>query len=101
LIDRYYTENSEEEKSMFMARVIGNVVATRKEESLVGSRFMIIQRLDKNENPIGDECIAADYIGAGKGELVLVGTGSSVRVEDKHAGRPIDMAILGIIDEVQ
>ena len=45
---------------MFMARVIGNVVATRKEESLVGSRFMIIQRLDKNENPIGDECIAAD-----------------------------------------
>ncbi|MBQ1640476.1 MAG: ethanolamine utilization protein EutN, partial [Lachnospiraceae bacterium] len=39
---------------MFMARVIGNVVATRKEESLVGSRFMIIQRLDKNEHRFRD-----------------------------------------------
>lgn len=86
---------------MFMAKVIGNVVATRKEESLVGTRFMIIQRLDKQENPIGEECIAADYIGAGKGELVLVGTGSSVRVEDKNRAKPIDMAIIGIIDEVQ
>lgn len=86
---------------MFMAKVIGNVVATRKEESLVGTRFMIIQKLDKNENPIGDEMIAADFIGAGKGELVLVGTGSSVRVEDKNHCKPIDMAILGIIDEVQ
>lgn len=86
---------------MFMAKVIGNVVATRKEESLVGTRFMIIQRLDKQENPIGEECIAADYIGAGKGELVLVGTGSSVRVEDKNKTKPIDMAIIGIIDEVQ
>lgn len=86
---------------MFMAKVIGNVVATRKEESLVGTRFMIIQRLDKQENPIGEECIAADYIGAGKGELVLVGTGSSVRVEDKNKEKPIDMAIIGIIDEVQ
>ena len=86
---------------MFMARVIGNVVATRKEESLVGTRFMIIQRLDKEENPIGEECIAADFIGAGKGELVLVGTGSSVRVDEKNNTKPIDMAILGIIDEVQ
>lgn len=86
---------------MFLAKVIGNVVATRKEESLVGTRFMIIQRLDKHENPVGEECIAADFIGAGKGELVLVGTGSSVRVEEKNQGKPIDMAILGIVDEVQ
>ena len=45
--------------------------------------------------------MAADYIGAGKGELVLVGTGSSVRVDDKNRVKPIDAAILGIIDEIQ
>lgn len=86
---------------MYIAKVVGNVVATRKEESLVGTRFMIIQRLDRQENPIGDELVAADYIGAGIGELVLVGTGSSVRVEDKNRVKPIDAAILGIIDEIQ
>lgn len=86
---------------MYIAKVVGNVVATRKEESLVGSRFMIIQRLDKEENPIGDELVAVDFIGAGKGEIVLVGTGSSVRVEGKNKAKPIDAAILGIIDEIQ
>ncbi|MCR4890584.1 MAG: EutN/CcmL family microcompartment protein [Lachnospiraceae bacterium] len=86
---------------MYIAKVVGNVVATRKEESLVGTRFMIIQQVDKHENPIGNEVVAADYIGAGKGEIVLVGTGSSVRVGDVNKGKPIDAAILGIIDEIQ
>lgn len=86
---------------MYIAKVIGNVVATRKEESLVGTRFMIIQRMDKEERPIGEELVAADFIGAGIGELVLVGTGSSVRVGDTNKVKPLDAAIIGIIDEIQ
>lgn len=86
---------------MFIAKVIGNVVATKKEETLVGTRFMIIQKLNSAQEPVGDEMVAADYVGAGKGELVLVGTGSSVRVNGANAEKPIDAAIVGIIDEIQ
>ncbi len=86
---------------MVIAKVIGNVVATRKDENLIGYKFMIIQKVDKDENPIGDQSVAVDFVGAGKGELVLVATGSSVRVNEPNRGRPIDMAIVGIIDEIQ
>lgn len=81
---------------MYIAKVVGNVVATRKEESLVGCKLMVIQRVDHNNEPIDHALIAVDYVGAGIGEYVLVGTGSSVRVKRKDA--PIDMAIIGIID---
>lgn len=83
---------------MYIAKVIGNVVATRKEESLVGYKLMIIQRVNIKQEPIGFEEVAADYVGAGVGEYVLVGRGSSVRVSRKEAA--IDMAIIGIIDSM-
>ena len=88
---------------MYIAKVVGNVIATRKEESLVGQRFLIVQKVDKNANPIGDELVAVDYIGAGKGEIVLISTGSGARARggDKAFIKPIDMAIVGIIDEIQ
>ena len=86
---------------MFIAKVIGNVVATKKEESLVGCRFLIIQKLTSREEPAGDEMVAVDYIGAGKGEIVLVSTGSGARVDQRHSSKPIDAAIVGIIDEIQ
>ncbi|MBR0093276.1 MAG: EutN/CcmL family microcompartment protein [Lachnospiraceae bacterium] len=86
---------------MYIAKVIGTVVATRKEDTLVGTKFMIIQRIDKSEKPVGDELVAADFIGAGIGEIVLVGTGSSVRVGDQNRIKPLDAAIIGIIDEIQ
>ena len=86
---------------MYIAKVIGTVVATRKEDTLVGTKFMIIQRIDKSEKPVGDELVAADFIGAGIGEIVLVGTGSSVRVGDVNRVKPLDAAIIGIIDEIQ
>lgn len=88
---------------MYIGRVVGNVVATRKEESLVGQRFLIVQKVDKNENAIGEELVAVDYIGAGKGEIVLISTGSGARSRDDESyfNKPIDLAIVGIIDEVQ
>lgn len=83
---------------IYMAKVVGNVVATRKEESLVGLKLMVVQRIDTCKNQIGSEEVAADYVGAGIGEYVLVCTGSAVRVQKK--GVTLDMAIVGIIDKM-
>lgn len=84
---------------MFIAKVVGNVVATRKDDSLVGYKLMIIQEMSKDEK-LGREFVAADYVGAGIGELVLVGTGSSVRVDSNRKDSTIDLAIIGIVDEL-
>ncbi len=83
---------------MRLAKVIGTVVATRKDESLVGYKLMIIRRLNGNGDFIDAEEVAVDYVGAGIGEIVLIGTGSSVRVDEKKRKASIDMAIIGIVD---
>ncbi|MGF0095768.1 EutN/CcmL family microcompartment protein [Peptoniphilus sp. SGI.035] len=86
--------------SMFIAKVVGNVVATRKNDTLVGYKLMIIQPINANGEEYKDQSVAADYVGAGIGELVLVGGGSSVRVENERKSSVIDLAIIGIIDEL-
>lgn len=83
---------------MRLAKIIGTVVATRKDESLVGYKLMIIRRIDKDGNFIDSEEVAVDYVGAGIGEVVLIATGSSVRVDKTKREAVIDMAIIGIID---
>lgn len=81
-----------------MAKIIGTVVATRKDESLVGYKLMIIRRINGQGDYIDSEEVAVDYVGAGIGETVLIGSGSSVRVEEKKRKAVIDMAIIGIVD---
>lgn len=83
---------------MYIAEVVGNVVSTKKDESLVGYKLMMIQRIGLNKVPIGGLEVAADYVGCGIGEYVLVGKGSAARVGKKDAA--IDMAIIGIIDNM-
>lgn len=85
---------------MFVAKVIGNVVATRKNDSLVGYKLMVIQEISTKDQKLGKEYVAADYVGAGIGELVLVGKGSAVRVEENKKNSMIDLAIIGIIDDI-
>lgn len=85
---------------MKLAKVIGTIVATRKEESLVGYKLMVIRRIDGSTNFIGDEEVAVDYVGAGIGEIVLIGQGSSVRLNKAKKEATIDMAIIGIIDAI-
>lgn len=86
--------------SMKLAKVIGTIVATRKEESLVGYKLMVIRRIDGSTNFIGDEEVAVDYVGAGIGEIVLIGQGSAVRLNKAKKEATIDMAIIGIIDAI-
>lgn len=85
---------------MYIAKVIGTVVATRKDESLTGYKLMIIQKINSKLEPIELEEVAADYVGAGIGDYVLIGTGSAVRVNENKKGLAIDMAIIGIIDTI-
>ena len=67
---------------MYMAKVIGSVVSTQKDPSLVGKKLMIVQPIDSNKNPIRSEEIAADSVNAGIGEYVLIVKGAGARKAD-------------------
>jgi ethanolamine utilization protein EutN len=86
---------------MLIAKVIGNVWATRKEESLNGLKLMIVQRIDPLQQQAGEVLVAADYVGAGIGEKVLVATGSAARKAVEVSDVPIDATIVGIIDDIE
>lgn len=85
---------------MRIGKVVGSVVATKKEEGLLGCKFMIVRFEDSKGVSYGTEEVAVDYVGAGIGELVLVASGSAVRTKDSNHAKPIDLAIVGIIDYV-
>jgi len=82
---------------MIVGKIVGSVVSTRKNENLVGSKFMVVEPLEK----LGDKnkkIVAVDNVGAGIGEIVLVATGSAARIGCGMADCPIDAAIVGIVD---
>lgn len=84
---------------MKMGRVLGAVVASRKDEKLQGLKLLVVQNLDLE---LGDErgyVVAADAVGAGAGEVVLYATGSSARQTSQTDGRPVDAVIMAIVDE--
>ena len=82
---------------MIIGKVIGSVVSTRKNEKLVGSKFMIVEPIYKEKGD-AKNIVAVDNIGAGIGEFVLVVTGSAARMIADTEKTPIDAAIVGIID---
>ncbi len=86
---------------MFLARIIGTVVATRKEESLVGLRFMLLQPLDEKGKPAGSHVVAADAVGAGVDEVVLYASGSSARQTVATDKRPCDAVVMAIVDRLE
>ena len=84
---------------MIVCRVIGQAVATVKTESLRAVSLMLVQRADNAGAAGGDIFVAADTVGAGDGELVLVAQGSAAR-EAIRAPGPIDAAIVAIVDSL-
>ncbi|MBI9090850.1 MAG: EutN/CcmL family microcompartment protein [Desulfobacterium sp.] len=86
---------------MIVGKVVGNVWATRKEDSLGGLKLMIVQRIDAFTNEEKESFVAVDQVGAGIGETVLVTTGSSARVASSINASPVDAVIVGIIDEME
>ena len=85
---------------MIIGKVIGSVVSTRKYESLVGSKFMIVEPTSGDTKK---QFVAVDNVGAGIGERVLVAFGSAARIaygkDQPPMNAPIDAAIVGIVDE--
>ncbi|MCD7739578.1 MAG: EutN/CcmL family microcompartment protein [Lachnospiraceae bacterium] len=83
---------------MLIGKVTGSIVSTRKNENLVGNKFMIIEPVPSMRGN-GGNLIAIDNIGAGIGEYVLVACGSAARIGCGMEDAPIDAAIVGIIDD--
>lgn len=83
---------------MQIARVIGNVVSTIKNESLHAKKLMIVQTLDADLQPKGKPMIALDAVGAGVGELVFWCRGKEASFPFKRDDTPTDCTIVGIID---
>jgi ethanolamine utilization protein EutN len=84
-----------------IGRVVNNIWSTRKDESLVGLKLMIVQLIEKLDNEEGNVIVAVDLIGAGIGERVLITQGSSARRMKELENVPVDALIVGIIDEGQ
>ena len=82
---------------MLKGIIRGNVVSTRKQEALVGSKFMEVEIIE-NGTLTGKYLIAVDSVGAGIGETVLVTTGSSARLALHNTNAPCDAVIVGIVD---
>ena len=82
---------------MLKGVIIGNIVSTRKQDSLVGSKFMEVRII--RAGVLTDEYIVAiDSVGAGIGETVLITTGSSARLALTNKEAPTDAVIVGIVD---
>jgi len=86
---------------MILAKVIGNVVATTKNERLVGEKFLILTPLTPEGDPKGETVVAIDNVGAGNGEIVLACRGGAARLVSNQVEAPVDYAVVAIVDEVK
>ncbi len=86
---------------MFLARVIGTVVASRKEEELEGLKLLVLKQCDLDGKPQGSMLVAADAVGAGVGEVVLYASGLSARQTALTKDRPVDAVVMAIVDTVE
>jgi ethanolamine utilization protein EutN len=85
---------------MFLGRVIGTVWSTKKDENLVGAKFLIVRELSLDLKEKERFVVAVDSVGAGEGEVVLVATGSSSRMTSFTKDKPVDAVIMGIVDKL-
>lgn len=86
---------------MFLGKVIGSVWSTQKEEGMENLKLLVVQPVDWNDKEGGRTVIAADRIGAGVGEKVIVSSGSPARILFPGRAVPIDAVIVGIVDSYE
>lgn len=85
---------------MKLAKVVGTVVSTHKEPSLTGTKFLLVQILDNDGEPLPEYEVAADCVGAGLTEVVLVSLGSAARQVSNKDRYPVDALVVAIVDTV-
>ena len=83
---------------MNLAKVLGRVVATRKEESIEGLKLLVLGAAGPDGKLTGSTVVAVDAVGAGEGEYVLYASGSSARQTVMTDGKPVDAVIMAIVD---
>lgn len=83
---------------MLIGKVVGSVVSTRKNENLIGNKFLIVEPIKSMGSKV-DKLVTIDNVGAGIGEIVLVAQGSAARIGCGLDNSPIDAAIVGIVDD--
>jgi ethanolamine utilization protein EutN len=86
---------------MLIARVVGSAVSTVKTPELRGLKLLVVREATPEDELVGDPFVAADAVGAGEGELVLVARGSAARQTPETEGRPVDALIMGILDSLE
>ena len=86
---------------MILARIVGTVVASRKDPRLVSNKLMVVRPIDPHGNSEGNYLVAIDTVDAGVGETVLIVSGSSARMAAGLKDCPVDAAIVGIIDTIE
>jgi microcompartment protein CcmK/EutM len=86
---------------MILARVQGTVVSTRKDHGLMGLKLLLVREVDVQFKPTGNHVVAADAVGAGEGEIVMVVAGSSARLTEVSRDKPVDAVVVGIVDAVE
>lgn len=85
---------------MLLGKVMGTVVASRKEPELVGLRLLLVRELDGAWQPTGKMIVAVDAVQSGDGDVVLFAAGSSARQTAVTKDRPVDHVIMAIVDQV-
>jgi ethanolamine utilization protein EutN/carbon dioxide concentrating mechanism protein CcmL len=83
---------------MLLGKVVGTLVATRKDEKLEGFKFLVVKRLDIDNEETGDYVIAADAVQAGIGDVVMYATGSSARQTVLTDRKPCDAVCMAVVD---
>ena len=83
---------------MIIAKVVGTVVASQREDGLQGATYLLVEVCDQNLKPKRDYLVALDMVGAGYDEVVLISQGSSCRQTDTTYQKPIDGMITAIVD---
>ena len=86
---------------MLLAKIVGTVVATRKDPRLVSTKLLVAQAVDPRGKAEAGYLVAVDTVDAGVGETVLIVSGSSARMASGMKECPVDAAIVGIIDAVE
>ena len=86
---------------MLLARVVGTVVATRKDQRLESHKLLVVRGMDPSGKLEGNCLVALDTVDAGVGETVLVVSGSSARMASGMKDTPVDAAIVGIVDLIE
>ena len=86
---------------MLLGKIVGTVVATRKDARLVSSKLMVVRPVDPRGKGEGHCLVAIDTVDAGVGETVLIVSGSSARMASGLKDCPVDAAIVGIIDSIE